>query len=118
MGDIDELFDIDDPEWKTDFIQVFEELDAEWYRETAFHSNISKMCEHPNYKKLVDFGLPTLIVILEKMHSNKKFSNWGWFPALSEISGENPIQIEDRGSAERIMYRWIEWGIKNGYLCS
>ncbi len=39
-----------------------------------------------------------------------------WFPALCDITGENPVAHEDRGNYDKMSEAWFDWGRRKGLI--
>ena len=85
---------------------AFEELAQAWTAETAHLSSPLKLMEHPAYRQIVGFGPAVLPLLLGDLAENHRF----WFPALSAISGENPVPDDAAGNVERMTDAWLAWG--------
>lgn len=58
-------------------------------------------------------GKPAIALILQDLKSQPDH----WFWALRSITGENPVQPEDRGRVAQMAAAWLEWGRQHGYQC-
>lgn len=90
----------------------FDALVEDWIEETGFLSSTTKMVNHPAYQQIIGMGetvIPLLLKELEKRSGR-------WFSALSKITGENPVFKEHRGVTQEMIYAWLDWGRKKGYI--
>jgi len=86
---------------KTDLKNLVEELS----RDTAHLSSISQMREHPAYRKIVEMGMPVVPAIISMLRDGPVVL----FSILAEITGANPIPLEDRGRISEMVKAWSEW---------
>jgi hypothetical protein len=102
-------------EWQTsiDLSQRFEALAAQWRRETRHLSLMSDIVLNSAYQQIIGMGKPAIALILEDLKQQPDH----WFWALRSITGENPIQPDDRGRIARMAEAWLEWGKQHGYQC-
>jgi hypothetical protein len=69
------------------------------------------MSEHPAYQEIINMGTKIVLLLLSELKKNPLY----WLSALSAITGENPIQLEQRGRIKQMASAWIEWGRNQGY---
>ncbi len=50
-------------------------------------------------------GKAAVPLILDELRTDPRH----WFPALQEITGENPVPLEDRGVVRKMAAAWLEW---------
>ena len=93
--------------------QRFEALAAEWRRETGHLSLMSDIVLHTAYQQIIGMGKPAIALILQDLQHQPDH----WFWALRSITGENPIQPEDRGRLAQMAAAWLAWGRQHGYQC-
>jgi hypothetical protein len=93
--------------------QRFESLAAQWRRETRHLSLISDIVLNTAYQQIIGMGKPAIALILQDLKQQPDH----WFWALRSITGENPIQPEDRGRLPEMAEAWLEWGRQHGYQC-
>ena len=91
---------------------AFEELALIWSSETAHLSSPTKLIEHPAYRQIIGLGSAVLPLMLLDLSAHRRF----WFPALSAITGENPVPENAAGDVERMTDAWIEWGRENDLI--
>jgi len=91
---------------------AFEELSLSWSTETAHISSTTKLMEHPAYRQIIGLGPAVLPLLLRDLAEKRRF----WFPALSAITGENPVPDDAAGSIARMADAWIKWGRENDLI--
>ncbi len=99
---------------KTDEVDVsrkFKQLVDQWSKDTLYMSSITYMVEHPSYLEIVAMGEKAVPLLLREL---EKAPNY-WFPALTAITGENPIPEEARGRLIEMTEAWLEWGRDKDY---
>ncbi len=92
---------------------AFEELAARWRQETQLTSSIQEMVEHKAYKEIIQMGWLAVPFLLEEM-AKPDPDHWG--PALTKITGEQPVPDEAVGRVGQIAHAWLEWAREKGYL--
>jgi hypothetical protein len=93
--------------------QKFDALAAQWRRETRHLALMSDIVMNPAYQQIIGMGKPAVALILQDLKQQPDH----WFWALRSITGENPIQPEDRGRLPQMAEAWLEWGRQHGYQC-
>ena len=93
--------------------QQFEQLAAQWRRETGHLSLMNDIVLHRAYQQIIGMGKPAIALILQDL----KKQPYHWFWALQSITGENPIQPDDQGRLAQMTEAWLEWGRQHGYQC-
>jgi len=66
---------------------------------------------HPSYQKII--RMPENVVVpllLRELRSNGGF----WFPALTAITDQNPVDPRYAGNVKKMTEAWLEWGRKRG----
>jgi hypothetical protein len=99
---------------KTDEVDVprrFQQLVDRWSEDTLDMSSIEDMVEHPSYSAIIDMGEAAVPLLLREL---EKAPNY-WFPALTAITGVNPIPEEARGRLIEMTEAWLEWGRGKGH---
>jgi hypothetical protein len=91
----------------------FERLAAQWRRETRHLSLMSDIVLNTAYQQIIGMGQPAIALILQDLKQQPDH----WFWALRSITGENPIQPEERGRVAKMAQAWLEWGRQHGYQC-
>lgn len=88
----------------------FRQLASRWKRETARDSSTPKITEHPDYQAILRMGPEVVPLILDDLRQQPAM----WWPALRQLTGENPVPKEDKGKPSRIAEHWLRWGDKHG----
>ena len=91
----------------------FEQLATQWRRETGHLSMMNDIVLNRSYQQIIGMGKPAIALILQDL--KKEPDHWFW--ALRSITGENPIQPDDRGRLQKMAEAWLEWGRQHGYQC-
>ena len=109
-----ELWDIcehyNSPVSRKDRIE-FSLLVTQWEQETSLYSSLDKICMHPAYQRIIGVGEKILPLIFSELERNPAH----WFWALSAITGENPIQPDQRGNLRKMTRAWLDWANSHGY---
>jgi len=92
--------------------RVFAELAAQWRKETSHLSDNEKAAAHPMHRALVALGPRVVPFMLQELKGDNPER---WFAALEEISGENPVRLEQRGRVLEMAAAWLKWGAQHGY---
>ena len=90
----------------------FNVLSKAWKEATWYVSSPNRIAEHPAYQAIIEKGesvLPMILRDLEKSHAQ-------WFWALTSITNESPILLEDRGNIEAMTEAWLAWGKERQYI--
>ncbi len=83
---------------------AFASLVTRWKAETSMLSSVQRKIKHPAYRKIVELGRRVVPLILLELRDRPSF----WFPALEEITGENPaVGLKDFNAAVKA---WLIWG--------
>ena len=90
----------------------FQNLIAQWRKDTVFLSSSTDKLSHPAYLKIIGMGEPALPLIFREM----KERGGHWFLALRSISDADPVNPEDVGKIKKMTEAWLQWGMQNGYL--
>ena len=93
--------------------QQFEQLAAQWRQETGHLYLMNDIVLNRAYQQIIGMGKPAIVLILQDL--KKQPDHWFW--ALRSITGENPIQPDDRGRLSQMTEAWLEWGRQHGYQC-
>lgn len=93
--------------------QRFQQLAAQWRRETRHLSLMSDVVLNTAYQQIIGMGKPAVGLMLQDLKQQPDH----WFWALRSITGENPIQPMDRGRLQQMAEAWLVWGRANGYQC-
>ena len=89
----------------------FNLLEAQWEKETSLFSSLDKICMHPAYQRMIGMGEKILPLVFSELERNP--AHWSW--ALSAITGENPIQPDQRGNLRKMARAWLDWAKSHGY---
>ena len=90
----------------------FDQLSAEWKRETAHHSSPSMIAKHRAYQEIIGMGLVAIPLILRDLQKAPSL----WFMALRALTGESPVGADDRGDIYAMRTAWLDWGERNNYI--
>jgi hypothetical protein len=93
--------------------QRFQVLADQWRRETRHLSLMSDIVLNTAYQQIIGMGKPAIALILQDLKQQPDH----WFWALRSITGENPVQVDDRGRLPQMAEAWLVWGRANGYQC-
>jgi hypothetical protein len=91
---------------KRNFGDWYIALATQWTRETGHIASIARRRQHPAYKNIVKLGDRAVPLLLDSLRSRPDY----WFPALRELTGEDPVQDDDRGYYDRMAAAWLQWG--------
>ena len=90
----------------------FLELKKQWEEETAILSSITEISMHPAYQQIIGMGQTVVPYILSELA--KKPGHWFW--ALKSITGEDPVQEDQRGNLKKMTKLWLKWAKEKGYI--
>ena len=90
----------------------FGRLFEEWTNDTMFTSSITQVISHPAYLAIIGMGERAVPLILENL---RRAANH-WAPALTAITGVNPVPQTRAGDMQAIADAWITWGRVHGHL--
>lgn len=79
--------------------------------ETALSSSTIDMAMHPAYQQIIGMGKPAVPLLLEALL--QKPDHWLW--ALKAITGEDPVDVNDRGDLQRMSAARLNWGAHHGH---
>ena len=91
--------------------QRFRRLEALWRAETGHLSSSSKIIDHPAYREIIRMGQTVVPFMLRDLEQQPQL--WVW--ALPEITGEDPVLVEDRGDIVKMTTAWLRWAKEHGY---
>ncbi len=77
-----------------------------WRAETQFESSLTNITDHPAYRAIIDLGTEVLPILLNELRRDAA----PWFTALREITGEDPVQPNQRGDMRSMADAWLRWG--------
>jgi len=95
-----------------DLRAAFEDLAEAWSIATAHLSSPNKLMENARYRQIIGLGPPVLPLLLRDLAKTQRF----WFPALSAITGQNPVPEDAAGDIRQMTDAWIGWGRENGLM--
>ena len=100
--------DLNDGSWVR-----FARLREEWQRDTLLTSSVTEMIAHPAYLGIIGMGQIAVPLILEDLLKNEPDQ---WAPALTAITGADPVPAESYGDMQAIAEAWLRWGRLHGHL--
>lgn len=83
-----------------------------WKKDTWYMSSPIAIAEHPSYQAIVGKGQSVLPMILRDLEDSRA----QWFVALRQITGESPVQPEERGNIDAMTSAWLAWGKERQYI--
>jgi hypothetical protein len=86
-------------------------LEALWRAETAHLSSSSKIISHPAFREIIRMGGAVVPFMLRDLEQQPRL--WVW--ALPEITGDDPVPIEDRGDIAKMTTAWLLWAKEPRY---
>ena len=89
---------------------TFRRLVERWRKETAHLSTTFRKIRHPAYRAIIDMKYAALPLILKEMQREDDY----WFPALTEITHEDPTKPEQ--SFRDGVQAWLKWAADHSYL--
>jgi hypothetical protein len=98
-------------ESKVELEAEFKKFAEEWRVETGMLSLVTQKSMHQAYQRIIGMGQPVVPLILRDLE--QKPDHWFW--ALRAITGDNPVQPEQRGKMKQMAQAWIQWGKEHGY---
>ncbi len=96
---------------KTEIVQNFEDLAAEWDEFVAGSSFVGEKTRHPAYQQIINMGPVVIPLILRELEQRPNH----WFAALRAITGANLIQPEQLGRTKQMAEAWLKWAREHGY---
>jgi len=91
--------------------QRFDRLADEWDKATAYLSSMDKASRHPAYQEIIRMGEAVLPYLLRDLEATQRH----WFIALKQITGTNPIPLDDAGNVPKMADAWLRWAKEKGY---
>jgi hypothetical protein len=82
----------------------FLELKNQWKEETAMLSSITEIPMNSAYQQIIGMGQTAVPFILSELI--KKPDHWFW--VLKSITGEDPVQQEQRGRLKEMTKSWLK----------
>jgi hypothetical protein len=89
----------------------FRQLEAAWMAEVGHHSSTTKLVNHPAFQEIIRLGQVVVPFMLPDLEKRPRL--WVW--ALPDITGADPVAVEDRGDIARMSEAWLRWARANGY---
>lgn len=93
-------------------VRKFDKLVAVWEKDTLLFSSTKSIVNHPAYQEIISMGELVIPLILARLRQQPDH----WFHALKTISGEDPVNPEDRGNLPKMAKAWLTWGSKHDYV--
>lgn len=84
---------------------VFASRLREWRNATELLSDVDRAQSHSTYRSIVNLGRAAIPFILEDMRRG----GCGWSSALTQITGEDPVPVDDAGDCGAILRHWLAW---------
>lgn len=97
-----------------DLEKKFKNLLKTCKKDTSHLSSQLAMSKHPAYREIVKIGKDAIPLILKNFEDNPENPDH-LFIALVEITGADPIKMENRGKIKEMAKDWIAWGQTKGY---
>jgi hypothetical protein len=91
--------------------QRFRRLEALWRAETAHLSSSSKIIDHPAFREIIRMGTAVVPFMLRDLEQQPRL--WVW--ALPDLTGDDPVPVEDRGDIVKMTTAWLRWAKEHGY---
>lgn len=92
--------------------QRFRRLADQWRTETRALSSDSDIVSNFSYQQIIGMGARALPLIFDELQSH----GGRWFWALRAITGENPVQAENRGNVRRMTETWLDWARERNHV--
>jgi hypothetical protein len=86
--------------------QRFQELAANWERDTSHVSSLTKKVMHPSYQTILGLGPNVVPLLIRDMQQNRR----DWFWALHHLTQANPVSSEHSGKLDKMIAAWVNWG--------
>lgn len=84
---------------------VLADLILAWYENTIFASSVDDFRTAPEIREIASFGYSAAPKIVQELREQPSYL----FLSLEMITGENPIEDQDRGNVEAMCKAWISW---------
>jgi hypothetical protein len=85
-------------------------LAAQWKRETGMLSSRAKKISSRLYRRIIEMGkdraVPQILRQIKKEGANPDH----WWPALEELTKQNPIPVEAANDIRKVARIWVDWG--------
>jgi len=98
---------------KEEFDKLQDEFHAllkKWRKDTQHFSSVTKMIQHPAYRRIVDMGIDVLPYLFNELNQHPDH----WLVALNAITGEDPAP--ENSTFDEAVQAWLAWGRGKGYL--
>jgi GNAT superfamily N-acetyltransferase len=93
----------------------FREHAERWKNETGHLSSLTKATAHPSYLRIIGLAKDSRGHGIEKLLLNELEAEPDhWFPALSAITGQDPVNAEHDFDAA--VAAWLDWGKEKGII--
>jgi hypothetical protein len=91
----------------------FRRLAAIWEAETWFYSDPDKITGHPAFQEIIRMGEAVIPLLLRDLQRDPhRWCQWVW--ALPDITGADPVPLEEAGYLLKMSETWVRWGQENG----
>ena len=91
----------------------FRRLESAWLADTYVLSSYTQIVAHPAFREIVSMGDAVVPLMLKDLAKRPRL--WVW--ALPEVTGIDPVPIEDAGNITNMTEAWLRWGRENGFQC-
>ncbi|WP_369723073.1 hypothetical protein AB8Z38_03030 [Bradyrhizobium sp. LLZ17] len=91
---------------------LFQELVRQWHSQRGTTSSPLDMAMCPAYQQMLAMGERAVPLILKQLELESDDPDH-WFWALNFLTGEDPVQDEDRGNMRKMSAAWLRWGRNN-----
>jgi len=88
----------------------FHSLVKKWRKDTQYFSSITKMVQHPAYRRIIDMGIDVLPYLFDELNQRPDH----WLVALNAITGEDPAP--EKSTFDEAVQAWLAWGREKRYL--
>jgi hypothetical protein len=88
----------------------FNELVKAWKDGRGHTSSLARLISHPAYQEIIRLGRDAVPLLLAELQTAPDH----WFPALTSITGQNPVLEGDAGVVSKMTAAWIQWGEGGG----
>jgi len=92
--------------------ETFRTLADEWRFATRFYSSLEQIIEHPAYRAIVQLGEEVVPLLLRELRRRPE----PWFAALREITGADPVGMDQRGNMRAMTEAWLRWGRQHSLI--
>jgi len=88
----------------------FYSLVNKWRKDTRYFSSVTKMVQHPAYRRIIAMGIDVLPCLFNELNRRPDH----WLVALNAITGEDPAP--ENSTFDEAVQAWLAWGRGKGYL--